>query len=293
MIVKHFVTAALLSIASISPALELTIGKGNFDYSVSLMDFLKTDITLDIDLLSLKEDHLPLYKGFYLFGTADLYRSSAVDKYMSYLNQAASFDPFGVSGKDIASKTGIPVPVNFKVRGFDLLVGIGYDLYRSPNGSNVGIGVATGISMPVIETKKPLDDAKTTLDILKETKTKIVSYKIMPSLQGSLQLTPWLAAGGMVAYGIQYGSLENDYLNSSAHFNGSVLQSDLHVQTTPLSKEHWYKNVSLSVGYRYNDWDVNRMNITLTDGLVSHDYSREMDMGFASDYWYFGAGWRF
>jgi hypothetical protein len=185
------------------------------------------------------------------------------------------------------------VPVDFKMRGFDLLLGAGYDLFTAPDGSYIGLGAATGISMPYIETKQPKNDAQNTLKLLKETKTKIMSYKLMPTLQGALRITPWLSAGAMAAYGVQYGSLENDYLKSSADFDGTVFQSDLYLQLTPLPQNHWYSNVSLTAGYRYNDWQVNSMNISMADGLVTHDFAREMEMQFHSNYWYAGTGWRF
>jgi hypothetical protein len=293
MIKKSFIAAALLSSASAAFALELTAGKGNFDYSFTIKSFMGASVNLDVDLLSLKENHLSLPGGFYLFGSADLYRSATLDHYLSYLDTAASFNPFGFSAKDVASDAGVPVPVDFKMRGFDLLLGAGYDLLTAPDGSYIGLGAATGISMPFIETKQLQNDAQNTLKLLKETKTTIMSYKLMPTLQGTLRITPWLSAGAMAAYGVQYGTLENDYLKSSADFDGTVFQSDLYVQMTPLPQNHWYSNVSLTAGYRYNDWQVNTMNISIADGLATYDFAREMEMQFHSSYWYAGAGWRF
>ena len=270
-------------------ALELGYGKGTFDWRFGLAGVMKADVSMDVNILTLRENHLSLPGGFYLSGILDIYRSDTLDDYASYADAAADKSFFGHSASDTASAMGAPVPVSFEMRGIDLSIGLGYDLAAKKDGSYFGIGVQTGISLPYIETKNMIKDAQLFADILDKTKTEIVTYKLMPALAGRWRFNRWLAAEGSLAWGWQYGRMTNDYVDGTADFAGSVFASDMAVRLTPLKDS----GLSFVAGWRINDWNVEKMDVSVIDPAFGNDFSHQLDIGFSSRFWYLGAGWRF
>ena len=272
---------------SASNALELTYGKGDFNYNFALNGVMSADIGMDVNILSLRENHLSLSEDFYIFGSLDIYNSNTLDDYASYVNYGADFNPFGFSATDLALEMGAPVPVNFEMRGFDMLIGLGYDIYKSHK-SHIGVGLATGISMPYIQTQNLVQDAELFIAILEKTKTEIMSYKLLPSIQAYYQIIPMIAIEASLSYGYQFGSIKNDYIKGDASFTGTVIQSDIALKFTPLDSK-----ICFDLGYRYNDWNVKSMDVTILDPAFSYDFSQKFDIGFDSKFFYIGAGYSF
>jgi hypothetical protein len=285
--VKIFISFLIIFISNLS-ALELTYAKGDFKYKFGLDGVMDASVNMDVNILSVRENHYLVSKNLYIFGSFDIYNSDTLDDYASYINYGADFSPFGVSATDVASNMGAPVPVSFEMRGIDMIIGIGYDVYKDDK-SSVGIGFASGISMPYIQTKNLIQDAELFMAILDKTKTEIMSYKLMPSIQGRYQIIPLVAIEASLSYGYQFGSIKNDYISGDASFSGSVIQSDIAFKFTPLSNS----KICFDIGYRYNNWDVESMDITVLDPSFSYDFSQNFDIGFESKFFYFGAGYSF
>jgi hypothetical protein len=199
--VKIFISFLIIFISNLS-ALELTYAKGDFKYKFGLDGVMDASVNMDVNILSVRENHYLVSKNLYIFGSFDIYNSDTLDDYASYINYGADFSPFGVSATDVASNMGAPVPVSFEMRGIDMIIGIGYDVYKDDK-SSVGIGFASGISMPYIQTKNLIQDAELFMAILDKTKTEIMSYKLMPSIQGRYQIIPLVAIEASLSYGYQ------------------------------------------------------------------------------------------
>ena len=288
--VKLFLTALMVSAPLL--ALELTYGKGGFGYNFGLSGVMECDVEFDVNVISLRESRLPIYKGLYLYGNIDIYNSDRLDDYASYVDRAADFGPSGFSASDAGSMMGLPVPVSFEMRGIDMGIGLGYELLGDKRGSYVGVGIGSGFSMPYIETDNMVENAELFAAILDKTETKIMTYKLMPSLQGRYQIIDTLSIEGNFAFGYQVGTLSNDYIDSDADFSGTVFQSDIALSLTPF-RTGYFKHVVFSGGYRYNRWDVGSMKVSLVDKAFVNDSSSVLDLGFDSQFFYFGAGWRF
>jgi len=270
----------------------LTYGKGSFEYQFSITEVMQCSVDMDVNVLTLRETHYPITKSLFLYGFVDIYQSDKLDDYASYIDKGSDFNPFGPSASDIASSMGAPVPVSFEMRGIDLSLGMGYELWQEDK-NYLAIGLGSGLSLPYIETENMVDDAELFTAILDTTKTSIMTYKLMPSVQGSYQLFQGVALEGSLAYGFQYGSLENDYIRGESDFSGTLLQSDLSLKYRPIPTENIYKNLFVEIGYRYNDWQVEQMKVSMIDPALSYDFAQHLDLGFASHFFHIGAGFQF
>lgn len=286
------IVVILLIIKSSLFAVELSYGKGSFEYQFSLTQVMQCSVDMDVNVLTLRETHLPITQALFLYGFVDVYQSDKLDDYASYINKGSDFNPIGPSISDLASSMGAPVPVSFEMRGVDLSLGLGYELFKEDK-SYLAIGVGSGLSMPYIETENLLEDAQLFISILDKTKTSIMTYKLMPSVQGSYQLVQGLSLEASLAYGFQYGSIENDYIRGEGDFSGTLLQSDLSLKYRPVPTEDIYKNLFVEIGYRYNDWQVEQMKVSMVDPALNYDFAQYLDVGFASHFLHFGAGYQF
>lgn len=275
----------LLLLSFNASALELTYGKGNFNFNFGLKNLMSYDVTLDVDVYSLKETHLSISNNFYIYGNIDVYKSKTMDDYASYIDKASDFAPLGISISDIASTTGMPTPVSFKMRGIDMSIGLGYDVLRDAK-NYLGVGIGTGFCMPYMETHNLSDDIDGVIDMLDYTKTSIMSYKLMPSVEGRYELVDGLYVEALLSFGYQYGSLSNDYINGDANFSGSVIQSDI-------ALSYLWSSLVFDLGYRYSNWDVGEMDVSIAYPSVGFNFAQVLDVGFSSSYLYVGAGWRF
>jgi hypothetical protein len=271
-------------------ALEFTYGKGSFDTQFGLKGVMEYDVSMDVDVYSLREPHFGITKDIFLYANLDIYRSKTLDDYASYLDKASDFSPFGISAGDVASSMGAPVPVSFEMSGIDFSIGLGYELLKDKN-SYLALGLGTGVSMPYIETENMVDNAELFLKILDTTKTDIMTYKLIPSVQGRYEITKGLYLEALLSYGYQFGNITNSYIQGEGDFSGTVLHSDIGISYMPIDDGSFLSRLVLDMGYRYNDWDTEKMSVEVMD--FGHDFSKDFDLGFSSKFFYFGAGLRF
>ena len=282
----------MLSLQSLF-GVDLSYGKGNFDFSFGLNGGMNANVGLDIDLLSLRENHLSLSQNFFLYGNVDIYQSKTVDGYAAYFEQAANFNPFGPSSSDVIGEfTPIPIPVSYKMRGIDMNIGVGYDIVKQ-EGSYLSVGIGTGFSMPYVETQNIVNDAQNVSETLQETKTEIMTYKLLPSLHGAYVFVPGLKVQGSLQYGYQFGTVENEYINGEGDISGTNLSTDIRLEYATFVNSSSWKVFYLTAGYRYNDWSVDDMKVSVINPMLSIDMMQTLSMGFSSDFAYFGAGYSF
>ena len=277
---KKIIFTAILSLLSLDAA-EIALGSGTFGYDFTLQKTMGANVTLDITVLSFKERRLPLTRKLFFYANLDIYRSKTLDDYAAYPDAASDLLPIG----DIAQGAGVPMPVSFEMRGIDMSVGLGYTLLRRER-SYLAVGVETGASIPYMETENMLENVERFEQILKTTKTDIMTYKLLPALLGHYGFNDYLALDGSFSFGYQFGSISNDYLKGDADFSGTVLHTDIALLATPFKNDFQF-----AIGYRLSKWSVTSMDVTVAG--IGHDFSRNLDMDFDTRYFYLSGGWRF
>jgi hypothetical protein len=296
--IKLTLTVALLT-TSLS-AVELRVSKGSFDWDMSIAKFMGVSFDLDTNILSINEQHNNFSDtNIYYFYNADIYRSSFMDKITTMMSYPVRYD-FPILGSfddAVAKYTPIPVPSEYKIRGFDLNLGIGYDLVNNKDGF-IGIGVNSGFSMPVMKMRNMESSAKLTYDVLDNTETKIMTYKLGPTIQGALYASKELMFYGSFSFGLQTGSIENDWIKSSMDVDGSYSYFDIGLKYTPWSTSQdfgWIRldhKVYFTAGYSHKKWEMDEVKADMFNIFNVSSYGM-FDSSFGMSQLYIGAGYDF
>ncbi len=285
---KLFTTIALISSLN---AAELRLGSGTFNWEMGITKFMNTSFDLDINTISINEAHGKMGdNNLYYFYNADIYSSDFVDQMTTLMSYPITYEfPIVGSFNDAVNNyTPIPTPSSYKVRGFDLNLGLGYDIYREKN-NFIGIGINTGLSMPVIEMKDLKKTVEFTYNILKATKTSIKTYKLGPTITGSYELMPNLLTYGTFGFGYQTGSIENDWIRSSMDIDGGYSVIDLGVTYAPLPQ---YPKLHITLGYSKKNWSMDDVKANMFNLFEVESYGM-LSSDFSSSAAYLGLGYTF
>ncbi|GEM_PF-977319 len=293
--------ATLLLLTSTTHALEINFGKGDFQWEVGITGVYRTDVTLDIDLLKINEQHFTLnHSPYYLFGNLDIYSSKKVDQLTdivdSIMLQSLPITPlpslFGIETDSLNAILGnlVPVPSSYKISGVDFDIGVGYDLLTSPKGY-LGAGLMTGISMPFMRMENPLEAMEFIDDLLTKTHTDIKTYKAGVTLQAGYQATPELTLYTTLLYAYQTGSIKNSIIKSSMDVDGSYRAIDIGMTFAP---KHTYipKKLYFNAGYSKKQWTMDSVEVEII-GVNLPGISSFLSNAFESDYLYLGVGYHF
>ncbi len=305
---KKIYKTAFLSLALCSSLLggEIRYGKGTFDMSMGVNKLFTMDMSLDIDVLTLSEHHANIdIKGlpFYYYYNVDIYTSDFVNKMTEWASYPVRMDIpfFGASIEDFVKEyTMIPVPADYKIRGFDMDIGFGYDVVKDPSNEEnyIGVAVNTGVSMPAMKTENMVEDARLTYDLLKNTKTKIKTYKIGAAIHGNYEIAPKVSVYGFASYGHQTGTIENEYMLSDMDVDGTYTVVDFGIRYTPFSTKKDFGWISLSpklyltLGHTYKKWDVDDVRVNLFKFFSANMFG-PFTTEFESQYTYIGVGYSF
>lgn len=280
-------------------AVELRMGTASFNWKMG-MTFMHTDFDIDANLLSISEQHNNFGNSrFYYFYNADLYRSSFVDKITTLMTTPLTYEfPLVGSFNDaVADHTTVPVPADYRIRGFDLNLGAGYDLWHGTKGV-FGIGVNTGLSLPVMKMKNLQKSAQITYDLLEESDTTVRTWKLGPIVHAQYQVAPQLLFYGSFSAGYQTGSIENDWIASSLNVDGSYTTLDLGIRWTPLqtSKDlgwiHLDPKLFITAGYGWKKWEIDDVTIDAFD-IAEFSSQGLFENSFDAKMWYLGIGYDF
>jgi len=165
---------------------------------------------------------------------------------------------------------------------------LGYDLFREKN-NFLGIGINTGLSMPVMEMKDLKKSIEFTYKILEATKTDIKTYKLGPTITGGYQIMPNLSAYGTFSFGYQKGSIENDWIHSSMDINGGYSVIDLGVTYTPMPQ---YPKFHINLGYSKKNWSMDEVKADMFNVFEVESFEM-LSNDFSSSSVYFGIGYKF
>lgn len=282
---------ALVAIASQLNAVELRLGNGTFKWEMGITKFMNTSFDLDINTISINETHSTINntKLYYSYNI-DIYSSDFVDQLTTLMSYPVTYEfpIFGSINDAIDNYTPIPTPSTYKVRGVDLNLGLGYDIYREKN-NFIGIGINTGLSMPVMEMKDLKKTIEFTYNILKATKTHIKTYKLGPTITGSYEIIPNLLTYGTFSFGYQTGSIENDWIKSSMDIDGGYSVIDFGVTYAPFPQ---YKKLHITLGYSKKNWSMDDVKADMFNIFEVESFGM-LNSDFSSSSAYLGVGYTF
>ena len=303
MLRSHIAKTALFVILSnaVLHAVELRVGNGNFSWEMGINNFMKSDVDLNIFTVSLNEQHSNFNdSSMYYFFSADFYGSKTFDKVTQFASIPVTTNlPFyGGSISDMADQyTKIPVPSEYKIRGFDLNLGLGYDLYKK-NNDFFGVGINTGLSMPVMKMRNYIESAEAVYALFYVTDTTLMTYKLGPALQFNYEFVPSVSLYGYASYGIQHGDMKNDWFLSSMNVDGRYSVVDIGVKYMPYKGSYdlgWFSvnpDLFITFGFTYKNWEVDDINVNLSP-LFHADVSGMLTHKNSMHNVYFGIGYHF
>lgn len=255
---------------------------------------------LDINVLSIKNSHDNFSDGnLYYFYDADIYGSDFADKLTTLATYPVTYNIplFGSINDAIADYTPVPVPSEYKVRGFDINLGVGYDVYHKEN-SYFGIGVTTGFTMPVMKMKNLLKTAEMTYNILDATKTTMLTYKLGLAVHSGIEITPELLLEGSASIGYQTGYVKNDWFNSSFDADGNFKTLNIALKYTPFKTETNLAGIKVepqlyfTLGFTHRSWDMDKAKVNMGNVFSVESFGMA-DVGFTTNYTYVGIGYNF
>ncbi|NPA03593.1 MAG: hypothetical protein GXO61_01905 [Epsilonproteobacteria bacterium] len=287
---KKVVLAAVFT-TILANALELRVSDSTFNFDFSLQHLLSGDMDIDTKTLLLQETHKNLFDSNYFYAfDLSLYKSDRVDKLTTFFTRPLTqeWPFFGSISQAIDEYTPLPVPVDYKVRGIDFNLQLGYDIAKTPKGY-FGLAVTTGISVPFVKMYDLQKAIKLTLAALDTTKTKIKTYKLGVGFNTAYEVydSIWLYSLGSINF--QTGSIENSLVKSSFDADGTNYNLDIGMR---YELKQILDNLFLSVGYAFRSWDVDEVSVELIDSLnlnFSPLFSSKMEM----EQFYVGIGYNF
>ena len=300
---KKYVLALTMGSLFISNlnAFDIRVGKGEFEWKVGMANLFDTSVNLDIDVLSINEQHLSFGQSdFYIFGNLDIYSSDSInqatDVIDNVMTQSLPNTPIdnilGINTNTANDILGnfVPVPSSYEISGIDFNIGVGYDVLKNEDGY-FGIGLMAGVSTPFLEMENPIDAMIFTYTFLKETSTDIMTYKAGLSLQAGYDIGDNLSVYSTFIYAYQTGDIENSIVNSSMDMDGNYQALDVGLKLSPSSDSSW-SNLYATIGYTSKTWDVDTMEASVA-GIDTPNIASVFRNDLSTDYTYFGIGYRF
>ncbi|NPA83254.1 MAG: hypothetical protein GXO38_02085 [Epsilonproteobacteria bacterium] len=286
--------AGIALIAMSLEAMELRFAKSQFKSDFALEGFWQADIDIDVTTISLVEVHRNLFESPWYYGfDLSFYKSKELDQMTTLFATPLTYEfpIFGSISENIDRYTPITAPVDYKVRGIDFTLQLGYDLYRDEN-SFFGVALTTGISMPYMKMYDLKQALKLTLAMLDTTKTKVKTYKLGIGYSGQYALTPFLSLYSQGSIAAQTGTIKNSLLRSSFDSDGTNYTFDLGLRYDLSHLIPEAANFYCSLGYSYKRWEVDDTKVKLIDTLTL-DFSPLFSLDMETSQFYFGIGYSF
>ncbi len=292
-LIKTALISLLASSISTVYAGEIQIGSGSFEMSGGFVG-LTQSINTDIMTYSLVEQHNN-------FGSSNWFYKYNVTWFDSNKMQQAQQSINSISSRFFHVPTVLTMPaIDYQLQGLDLSVVLGKDIFHQDENDYIGIGVMLGASFPWIESGKNNRNndliSNANMNLMPDSKTKIRSYKIGPSLTARTSLNNFFTLYGSITYALQTGSIENDHINTSLNINGTFQEFDIGIRFQPLSSDYDLGWITLSprlyatLGHRHTSWTLDDVNIDIT-GVNARTTS--MDFNMESSVTYIGVGYSF
>lgn len=306
----------LIAFPLISTASEIEYGTGTFSMKGGFLGLTGT-IGTDISTYSFVERHsiLPATNFFYAYDFTWYDSETLKQAQHTYNNITSTANNFSSSflPNTLSSYAKIPT-MTYRVKGLDANIKVGYDVLHEDQDNFLGVGLLVGLSMPWIDSSTNddvapsfgfiRDNAGTLLqsaDYFKATKTKLMTYKIGPSVTFQKSLNKKVSVYGAGSFAYQTASIKNDAINSKFSVNGTFQEYNIGLYFTPFTEEYQWGWLKLSpriygtLGYKYSKWDLDKMAMNMSGAELSSDILDPLGMKFSMDssIGYVGIGYSF
>ncbi len=293
----------ILSMASSMFASEFDYGVGTFSMKGGFVG-LEGSIDADVSTFSLSDRHSNFLKRFFYGYDLTWYKSEtmrqAQKRYNSYATHANNF----LRDNGLSNFT-IPA-MKYELEGLDANVRLGYDVIHNSRDNYLGVGIVVGLSTPWIDNmvniiKNNKSSTDSGLGLYKNSKTKIKTYKIGPSINFQKSINKNISLYGLATYAYQKGDIKNSYAKADYSVDGTFQEYNFGLYFTPFTSEFKWGFLTLSpriyatVGYKYTKWDTDKMSINLTGQELNSDIMKSLESSFSMDssIGYFGVGYSF
>ena len=281
-----------------SKAVDIQFGKGDFSMKMAVLGF-SGKLTTDITTITLNETHRNLFGSRFFYNFDITYFQSnkerkMLDLYNRYADTACSFCdmcPFPpCSGcSEVCSQCPIG---KYEVVGFDINIGAGYDVWKY-NNNYIGIGLIAGATFPWIKGKRAIDYTQDFMNLMRDTDTDVMTYKLGPQIRGAVEILSGLFIHGDAAVAYQKAWVKNDSFFIDASAEGSYFSVNVAADYMPFAtKKNLFSKFYITAGLRYKKWlvkDVKIENISIRRLIMVpvSDLKMETTIG------YVGAGYEF
>ena len=301
----------ICTLLTLSNAVDIRYGKGSFDMNFAIKGIFNVDKSVDIDTLTIENPHNNIFdSNFYYFYDIDIYSSDYVDTMADMIKIPLDNLPLPVTPPvddmiDTAEslnskfkkvtfvKDMVPTPFEVKIKGFDMNIGAGYDIYHDKEGY-IGVGVGTGISAPYIySNNQGMPGFGMMYAMMKSSDTSMMSWKTSLTLQAAYRVWDGFSVGGTALYGYHFGEMDNGWIDSDIDIEGTDTMLNIAFMYDFGSLAEWGKGLTVSAGYTRKSWNMDNADVKLLGGIFEHDFNSNVDANFDSDNLYLGIGYRF
>ncbi len=281
-----------------SEAVDIQFGKGDFSMEMAVLGF-SGKMSTGVTTITLNETHRNIWGSNFFFNFDITYFQSdterrMLDLYNRYADAACSMCslcPFPPCSGCATFCDQCPIG-KYEVVGFDMNFGLGYDVWKQ-NNNYIGVGIIVGATFPWIKGERAIEYSQDFMDLMRDTNTDVMTYKLGPQIRGAVEILPGLVIHGDAAIAFQKAWVKNDsfYIDTSAE--GSFFTFNIAADYAPFAtKKNFWSNFYLTAGFRYKKWlvkDVKIENISVRQLIMVpvSDLKMETTIG------YIGAGYEF
>ena len=296
---------SLIALSALLTASEFQYGSGTFNLNGGFTQGVSGTISSDIDTYSLVERHSNVLGSNFFYGYDTMWMDS---KNLKQTQQNYN-NLVGQVNTPIPASSPFEIPtMDYRVKGLDANIRIGYDVLHKNEDNFLGLGLLVGISIPWVDSSSSSDSSnkntnvslenKNLKNLFQDTKTSIMTYKIGPSISFQKSLSKKVSLYGMGSIAYQTGNIKNDYIDSKFSVNGTYQELNAGLYFTPFTEKYKWGWLTLSprlyatLGYKYSKWDIDDVTIDVYKNSVKVE-PLFMKFGMDSSVGYFGVGYSF
>lgn len=290
---RRLTVISLLFASQATFAGETEVGHGTFGIKGGFLG-LEKGIETDVTTLSYVEQHKNIFSSdwFYKYNIT-WYSSDTMTKSQEKVNNY-------LNGFNQLPTIMTTPSIDYEMKGLDVNLALGRDLIHKSENDYLGFGVMVGTSLPWIESGKNsanIDSLSSSeMNGMFDSKTKIMAYKIGPTVAFRKSLNDYFSLYGSGTYAYQSASLSNNYINADLTINGRFQEYDAGVRFQPVEASYsigWLKldpRLYATLGYRYSRWDMDSMGLDITGSGTRFNQGT---FGMDSKIVYLGLGYSF
>ncbi len=275
---------------------EVQYGTGTFGMEGGFLG-LDHRIDCDISTFTIKDEHSNFGNFYYGFNLTWLDSDKLRQAQKSYNSLAKKGSEYLWNYTHSKSAT-IP-EIEYRVKGLDLNLRLGYDIIHKDKNNYLGIGVLLGISAPYIDADKGnsvapdlgfmYDNAGYLLDAYKlfsKSKTDFTTYKIGPTVSFQKELIESkLFLYGTASYAYQNADIDNSFAHMGFNADGTFASLDVGLTFKPFASKNSskYQNLYVTAGYNYSKWEVKDVAFDISGAEVSSKILNPLKSKFSMD----------